>query len=86
MLRRVQRQGLATEGGRASLGLGFATFGIDRIISLIRPENIASWRVAEKLGMAVWKETDRAEFRHRVYLLTREDWQGARAMAAPAVI
>jgi [ribosomal protein S5]-alanine N-acetyltransferase len=76
--RRMQRRGLATEAGRASLDHGFGALGLDRIISLIRPENVPSWRVAEKLGMAVWKEMERADFRHRVYLLTREEWGRAR--------
>src|SRR5207247_2159129 len=53
-----QRQGLATEAARASLDYGFGPVGLDRIISLIRPENVPSWRVAEKLGMRIWKETD----------------------------
>ena len=66
-----QGRGLATEAGRASVGHGFREIGLDRIISLIRPENEPSWRVAEKLGMRVWKETDRAGLRHRVYLLRR---------------
>ncbi|MDP9341466.1 MAG: GNAT family N-acetyltransferase [Actinomycetota bacterium] len=75
--RRFQRQGLATEAGRASIDHGFGTLGLDRIISLIRPENVPSWKVAEKLGMHVWKETDRAHLRHRVYLLERADWEAS---------
>jgi ribosomal-protein-alanine N-acetyltransferase len=72
--RRLQRQGLATEAGRASIDHGFGALGLDRIISLIRPENVPSWRVAEKLGMHVWKETDRSHSRHRVYVLERDEW------------
>ena len=74
---RMQRRGLATEGGRACLELGFTTLGLDRIISIIRPENVASCKVAENLGMAVWKDTDRAHFLHRVYVLHREDREAA---------
>ncbi len=43
-------RGLATEGGRASLAYAFETLGADHVISLIQPDNIASIRVAEKLG------------------------------------
>jgi RimJ/RimL family protein N-acetyltransferase len=75
--RRFQRQGLATEAGRACLDHGFGPLGLDRIISLIRPENEPSWRVAEKLGMGIWKETMRAHFLHRVYLLDPEDLSGS---------
>jgi RimJ/RimL family protein N-acetyltransferase len=75
--RRFQRQGLATDAGRACLDHGFGPLGLDRIISLIRPENEPSWRVAEKLGMGIWKETMRAHFLHRVYLLDPEDRSGS---------
>ena len=47
----VWGQGLATEGGRAAIEWGFGGLGLDRIISIIDPQNIASLRVAEKLGM-----------------------------------
>jgi RimJ/RimL family protein N-acetyltransferase len=63
-----QRQGLATEGARACLDDGFRSIGLERIISLIRPENVPSWRVAEKLGMRIWKETNHSGLRHRVYV------------------
>jgi RimJ/RimL family protein N-acetyltransferase len=45
-----QRQGLATEAGRASLDWCFANLSVDVVCSLIQPENVASARVAEKLG------------------------------------
>ena len=47
----VWGQGLATEGGRASISYGFDTLALDRIVSIIHPDNGASRRVAEKLGM-----------------------------------
>jgi RimJ/RimL family protein N-acetyltransferase len=47
----VWGRGLATEGGRAGIEWGFGGLGLDRIISIIDPDNIASVRVAEKLGM-----------------------------------
>jgi RimJ/RimL family protein N-acetyltransferase len=43
--------GFATEGARASLAYAFDTLAARRVISLIRPENAASIRVAEKLGL-----------------------------------
>lgn len=45
------RQGYATEGARAALEYAFAVLGRSRVISLIHPENRASIRVAERLGM-----------------------------------
>jgi [ribosomal protein S5]-alanine N-acetyltransferase len=44
-------QGLATEAARAILQYGFETVGLSRLISVINPGNIASARVAEKMGM-----------------------------------
>jgi ribosomal-protein-alanine N-acetyltransferase len=44
-------QGLATEGAFASLYFGFEEVKLDRIIALAFPENIASRRVMEKIGM-----------------------------------
>ena len=44
-------RGLATEAARAILKYGFETAGLSRLISVINPGNIASARVAEKIGM-----------------------------------
>jgi len=43
-------KGLATEGGRASIDYAARVLGADHILSVIHPENVASIRVAEKLG------------------------------------
>jgi RimJ/RimL family protein N-acetyltransferase len=43
-------RGYATEGARASLHHARDVLGRDRVISLIRPDNRASIRVAERLG------------------------------------
>lgn len=43
-------RGLATEGGRRALAFAFEELGADHVISLIRPANAASIRVAERLG------------------------------------
>lgn len=50
-------RGLATEGAVASVRYGFENFGLDRIISIIRPANLASRRVAEKAGLTLRGET-----------------------------
>ncbi|MDQ8727608.1 GNAT family N-acetyltransferase [Bradyrhizobium sp. LHD-71] len=43
-------KGYATEGGRAALEYAFGHLRIKRVISMIHPENVASIRVAERLG------------------------------------
>jgi ribosomal-protein-alanine N-acetyltransferase len=44
-------QGLATEAAKAILRFGFEQVRLSRLISVINPDNIASARVAEKMGM-----------------------------------
>lgn len=67
VLRSRQGQGIATEAGAACRDVVFASLAADRLISLIRPENAASRRVAEKLGFEVWRGTIRAGWGHLVY-------------------
>lgn len=43
-------QGFATEAGRAAIDYAFEVLGTEQVISLIRPENHLSIRVAERLG------------------------------------
>ena len=64
-------EGIATEGGEACRAWCWSNLDADHLISLIRPENRQSWRVAEKLGMTVWKETMHAGLLHRVYRIDR---------------
>jgi RimJ/RimL family protein N-acetyltransferase len=42
--------GYATEGAKAVVRMAYESVGATHLISLIRPENLASIRVAEKLG------------------------------------
>ncbi|HEV8067830.1 MAG TPA: GNAT family N-acetyltransferase [Planctomycetaceae bacterium] len=50
-------QGLATEGGRAAITWAFDRLNLQRISSVIHPQNAASIRVAEKLGMRPERRT-----------------------------
>ncbi len=50
-------QGFATEAARAIRDYGFDTLNLPRLICLIDPQNIASQRVAEKIGMYFEKES-----------------------------
>ncbi|XYI02651.1 GNAT family N-acetyltransferase [Sorangium sp. So ce1128] len=43
-------RGFATEAARAALSFAWTELGFERLISLVRPENAASTRVAAKLG------------------------------------
>jgi RimJ/RimL family protein N-acetyltransferase len=66
-------RGLASEAARACRDWGFAHLEVERIISLIRPENLPSRRVAEKNGMTVWKEVVWRGLPHLVYAIRRKD-------------
>jgi RimJ/RimL family protein N-acetyltransferase len=44
-------RGLATEACLASVTFGFEVLKLDRIIGLVLPDNVASIRVLEKVGM-----------------------------------
>jgi len=68
-------QGLASEAARACRDYGFARLPAERLISLIRPENMPSRRVAGKNGMIVWKEVMRVGLPHLVYAIRRETHQ-----------
>jgi [ribosomal protein S5]-alanine N-acetyltransferase len=66
-------QGLATEAARACRDYGFAQLPVERLISLIRPENLPSRRVAEKNGMRIVKEVTWHELLHYVYAIDRAE-------------
>jgi [ribosomal protein S5]-alanine N-acetyltransferase len=66
-------QGFATEAARACRDYGFARLPVARLMSIIRPENFSSRRVAEKNGMTVWKDTIHAGLPHLIYAIRRED-------------
>jgi|SRR5450755_671023 ribosomal-protein-alanine N-acetyltransferase len=65
-------RGFATEAAIACRNWAFAHLKTDRLISLIRPENLPSIRVAERVGMSVWKEVSWRGLPHYVYSIGRE--------------
>jgi RimJ/RimL family protein N-acetyltransferase len=54
-------RGLATEGGEACIRFGFERLGVARIVSICTPENAASRRVMEKLGLRYLTEKTHLE-------------------------
>lgn len=69
-------RGLASEAAGACRDFGFEHLPVGRLISLIRPENLPSRRVAEKNGMTVWKEVMWTNLPHLVYSIRREQVAG----------
>jgi RimJ/RimL family protein N-acetyltransferase len=65
-------QGYATEAARAVRDYAFHELGLPRLISLVRVGNMASRRVAEKIGMRCTAEITRYGNRYWHYLLEQE--------------
>jgi RimJ/RimL family protein N-acetyltransferase len=60
-------QGYATEAAQACKQYAFDRLGRAYVISLIRPINIPSRKVAERNGMTIWKTTTFRGFESLVY-------------------
>jgi RimJ/RimL family protein N-acetyltransferase len=63
--------GYATEAAIAVRDYAFNSLGLSRLISLIRVGNLASKRVAEKVGMALLEEMTRYDIRYWKYGMPR---------------
>jgi RimJ/RimL family protein N-acetyltransferase len=76
MLRRASwGKGYATEGARRALAYAFGTMDRDHVISLIRPANRPSVRVAERLGEKREGQTDLFGHPVLVYGIARAAWR-----------
>jgi ribosomal-protein-alanine N-acetyltransferase len=64
-------RGYATEAARAARDWAFDQLGQERLVSLVRPENRPSCRVAEKIGMSVERDLTYKGLLHHLYVLTR---------------
>jgi ribosomal-protein-alanine N-acetyltransferase len=76
-------QGIVTEAARAMLAYGFTQAGLERIIAVAAPQNTASRRVMEKLGMqfeGITSQYYNADLAY--YSLTRADWQAINSAAS----
>jgi RimJ/RimL family protein N-acetyltransferase len=82
--------GLATEGAAAALRHGFAEIGLGRVISIIHHDNVASRRVAEKIGLRLWKEVTHSDPETQrplpivVYAIERTDWEAESRLTRPS--
>ncbi|HEY1630493.1 MAG TPA: GNAT family N-acetyltransferase [Rhizomicrobium sp.] len=72
-------QGYATEAAHAAMNYGFLTQNVDKLISLIDPQNVASQAVARRLGekkgppflLTVEGSTTTLD----IWSITREEWR-----------
>lgn len=72
LVRSAWGKGYATEAARAVCEHAFKNLGISRLIALIDPSNVASLRVAEKIGMHYDQDVMLKGYSHpdRVYCMT----------------
>jgi ribosomal-protein-alanine N-acetyltransferase len=63
------RQGLATEAAQASIDAGFDDVGLQRIVGLTVPDNLASQQVLHKIGLRYEKDATFFGMRMRYFSL-----------------
>lgn len=64
--RSPQGRGYATEAAAATRAYARDDLGVGRLIAIIHPDNVASQRVAQKIGLTLEQEIDRHGRRTRI--------------------
>jgi ribosomal-protein-alanine N-acetyltransferase len=67
-------QGFATEAGLASLQFGFAQLNLPEVAGIVHPENRASQRVLQKLGMQFTEATEYFGMAVHRHVITQPDF------------
>lgn len=70
--RKHWRKGYASEAALGCRDYGFENFGVKKLISLVRPENIPSAGVARKVGMTIEKEIVLWNLFHQVFSINKD--------------
>lgn len=64
-------QGLATEAALAIRDYGFERLGLSRLICMVYPQNLASVRIAQKMGMILEREAEDEKGPYLIYSMNR---------------
>ena len=83
MARSAWGKGYATEAVCTVRDFAFATLGIKRLIAMIDPSNVASIRVAEKIGMKYEKEVMFEGYSHPDHVYSEQRYKLVRPDGAP---
>lgn len=75
VLRDRWRRGFGHEASVGCLGHAFDELGLERVVCTVRPENLPSRALAEKLGFGAERRTDYAGYVHVLYVMERERWE-----------
>lgn len=73
--KRFWGRGLATEAAGASLRYAFEQLGLDRIVAVVHPENVASQSVIDKIGLKYVKDARFYNTDVEYYAITREEFE-----------
>jgi [ribosomal protein S5]-alanine N-acetyltransferase len=68
-------RGLATEASRACLHYAFEKVGLERVVAGVEPQNVASIKVIEKLGMRYAGEIVPAQVGTPYFALSQKDYR-----------
>jgi RimJ/RimL family protein N-acetyltransferase len=72
-------KGYATEAARAAMNYGFLTQNVDRLISMIDPDNVASQAVALRIGETRGERREHAiegkSYPFDIWFITRDEWR-----------
>lgn len=69
-------EGLATEGGRASVEWAFTHLDVEEVVSVTRPENAASRRVMHNVGLrGTGRMLELGGYQQAIYRITKADWE-----------
>jgi RimJ/RimL family protein N-acetyltransferase len=84
-LPRFWGHGYATEAARAARDWVFRHLACERVISLVRPVNVPSQRVAARNGMSIAKRVVFRGLEHDVWAITRAEWQARETAVGQSV-
>jgi RimJ/RimL family protein N-acetyltransferase len=71
-------RGIGTEAARATLTHAFGRLGIDSLIAIVEPTNVASVKVIQKLGFSGFIHSQYHRRGVRIYRMTEPQWSSAR--------
>ncbi|NJN58413.1 MAG: GNAT family N-acetyltransferase [Leptolyngbyaceae cyanobacterium SL_5_9] len=77
------QQGLATEAARAVLHWGFDALKLKRIVAVAGPDNVASRRVMQKLGMKYEKNIEYGTTKAVYYTISAETFEAESRLSGP---
>ena len=75
LAKRFWEMGLATEAAGATLRYGFDELGLDRIVAVVHPENVASQWVIQKIGLRYVKDARFYNSDVEYYAITRQEFE-----------